>query len=177
MRDFIRQEKVKHVDTHIRRLSLNLPLVEETPGGSWVIAPKQMHNLLTAYWACRRETAGPDLNLTIEVAEDVGPVPCDYAVLMLDIIDECVRYVEYRTDGTPSVDVRLSEAYRSAGLANFVLDIVNRGPVLPKPRALSAVLLRLRNRTAEWNGSLEIDQFCTDKIAFRAELPIVSLPY
>ena len=173
----MRQEKLKHVDTHIRRLSLNLPLVEDKPGGSWTIAPKQMHNLLTAYWACRRETAGPDLNLTIEVAEDVGPVPCDYAVLMLDIIDECVGYIGYRSDGTPSVDVRLSEAYRSAGLTNFVLDIVNRGPGLPRSRVLSDGLLRLRNRTAEWNGSLEIDQFCTDKIAFRATLPIVSISY
>ena len=173
----MRQEKLKHVDTHIRRLSLNLPLVEDKPGGSWTIAPKQMHNLLTAYWACRRETAGPDLNLTIEVAEDVGPVPCDYAVLMLDIIDECVGYIGYRSDGTPSVDVRLSEAYRSAGLTNFVLDIVNRGPGLPRSRVLSDGLLRLRNRTAEWNGSLEIDQFCMDKIAFRATLPIVSISY
>ena len=173
----MRQEEMKHIDKHIRRLSLNLPLVEDKPGGSWVIAPKQMHNLLTAYRACRRETTGPDLNLTIELAEDIGPVPCDYAVLMLDIIDECVRYIGYRADGTPSVEVRLSEIHRYSGLSNFVLDIVNRGPRLPKARVLSDGLLRLRDRTAEWNGSLEIDQSCVDKISFRAALPIVSLSY
>jgi hypothetical protein len=173
----MRQEQPKRVGTRTRRLSLNLPLVEDKPGGSWVIAPKQMHNLLTAYWACRRETAGPDLDLTIEVVEDVGPVPCDYAVLMLDIIDECVGYIGYRTDGTPSVEVRLSEMERYAGLSDFVLDIVNRGPKLPRSRVLSDGLLRLRDRTAEWNGSLEIDQSCLDRISFRAALPIVSLSY
>jgi len=171
----MRQEQTKHIDRDVRRLSLSLPLIEEKTGGSWAIGSKQIQNLLTAYWACRTRTTGPDLNLTIELAHDVGPVPCDYVVLMMDIVDECVQYIGDRTLGTPSVAVRLSEEHQNTGLSDFVLEIMHRGSAMPKLFTPSAGLLRVRYRTEEWNGRLQVDQAREDQIKFRATLPFISV--
>ena len=124
----MRQEETRSSEKPTYRGSLNA-LVERQSAGSWEIAPGQMHDLLTAYWTSCRRTTGAKLDLAIEIAEGLGPMPCDYAILMLQIIDECVRYIGSQINGTASVEVRLSEARRNAKLAY----VANRGPVLPRP--------------------------------------------
>ncbi len=169
----MRREETKNPPKQPQRMSLELTLNNQ-PTGSWVIQPREMHDLLTAYWTSSRRLTGAEYDLAIEIAEDLGPMPCDYAILMLEIIEECVRYIAYRADGTPSVEVRLSELRRNAKLNNIVLEVINRGPELPTPRELSEGLLRLRSRTEDWNGFLMIDGSCESKIMFRAALPLVS---
>jgi len=173
MRTLMRQEEARGSTKQDHRLPLDLAL-ETRPMVSWVIAPNQMHDLLTAYWTSSQKLTGSKFDLAIEIAEDLGPVPCDYAILLLEIIDECVRDLEHRGDGAPSIEVRLSELRRDARLTNVVLEIVNVGATLSRPRVLSEGLLRLRTRTEEWNGFLVIGRSSEGNLMFRAALPIVS---
>jgi hypothetical protein len=142
---------------------------------SGVINPEQIHDLLTIYQASARKSLGTEFDLGIEIAENLGPIPCDYANLLFKVFYECVKYIGKSSNGSPSVEVRLSEVRKHTQLSFVVLEVGNRDSEQVRPRKLSEELLQLRESTEQWNGFLVIDETSHDKTLFRAALPIVSL--
>jgi hypothetical protein len=144
------------------------------PARSGMMDPAQMHDLLTNYQTLARKTLGTESDLGIEVAENLGPIPRDYANLLVEILHECVKYIGRRSNGPPTVEVRLFETRKHAQLSFVTLEVGNRNSEQPVPRKFSEDLLQLRERTEQWNGFLVIDGASHDKTVFRIALPIVS---
>lgn len=140
-----------------------------------VIAPVQMHQLLTSCRASARSPIGTELDLGIEIAENFGPIPRDYAHLMLEILCECVSYIGERSKGSPSMEIRLSEVTINAQVTFAVLEVRNRNLEPIRPGTLSKKFLNLRDRIEELNGFLVNDKSFRDKSVFRVALPIVSI--
>jgi hypothetical protein len=140
-----------------------------------VIAPVQMHQLLTSCRASARSTIGTELDLGIEIAESFGPIPRDYAHLMLEILCECVKHIGDRGNDPPSVEIRLSEVTINAQVTFAVLEVRSRNLEPIRPGTLSKKLLNLRDRIEELNGFLVNDNAFRDKSVFRVALPIVSI--
>ena len=170
----MRQDQ-SHKPTKIFDRSLLEHSPRANPARSGVIVPRQIHRLLIAHQGSARRTDGAAIDLGIEIAENLGPIPRDYANLLIVILRECVRYIGGRSNGSPSVEVRLSEVQRHAQLSFVVLGVGNRGSERAVARRLSEELLRLRGCTEQLNGSLVIDEACHDKTVFRVALPIILL--
>lgn len=139
----------------------------------WLVGP-QIHQLFTAYGESARKMIGVKFDLQITIAEKLGAVPNDYILLLIDIIDECIRYFSWRENGSSFAQIRLSEVRHDRHFWLLLLEVRNRGPKDLFAQKLSEGLLRQRARIEFWSGFIRIDSISYNETTIRAILPIVS---
>ena len=148
-----------------------LPPIDEDQ--AWLVGP-QIHQFLTAYGESARRILGVEFALQVTIADNLGPIRCDYLHLLIDILDECVGYFGWRENGSSFAQIRLSQVRHNRRLSHLLLEVRNRGPKGLFAQKLTEGLLRLRTRMEFWSGFIRIDSISYDETTIRAILPIVS---
>jgi hypothetical protein len=150
----------------------HLPQIDNNQ--SWLVAP-QIHQYLTAYGESVRDTIGAEFDLQVKIAENLGPIPCEYIFLLLDVLDHCVGYFGWRENGSSSAQIRLSQLCHNRRFSHLLLEVGNRDSGRTFAQKLSEELLRLRVRIEFWSGFLRVDSVSSDETTIRMALPIVSI--
>src|SRR6202142_2115276 len=148
------------------------PTCDDSPR---VIVPAQIHGMLSNFRASIARITGTDVEIGIDIAECVGPIPSDYVALLWEVLYQCVKFIGWRSHGSPSVEARLSEVPVRGQLSHIVMEVENRGEEDLGTRSLDEDFLRLRGRAEQWGGFLLMDSAENNKTLFCLTLPIISI--